>query len=89
MAKNNTQIVSKLERRAVKKYGFIFLLPTVAAFCIGFVWPFFRGVYLSFFRFKTLRNTTFIGIKNYVSALKDESFLRSFGFTCLFIGNIY
>ena len=81
---NSTEIANKSQRRAVKKYWPIFLLPTVLAFIIGFVWPFFQGIYLSFFRFKTLSNTTFTGFKNYISAISDPSFLRSFIFTCAF-----
>lgn len=79
-----TKTITNRERRVIKRYAPIFLLPTVAAFCIGFAWPFFRGVYLSFFRFKTLNNTSFTGFKNYTSALSDPSFARSFWFTCLF-----
>ena len=81
---SSTEIINKTHRRSVQKYGVIFLLPTFAAFCIGFIWPFFRGVYLSFFRFKTLSNTSFVGIKNYKSAFSDPSFLRSFLFTSAF-----
>ena len=81
---SGTAIQNNSGRRAVQKYGAIFLLPTVAAFIIGFIWPFLWGIYLSFFRFKTLGNTTFTGFKNYMSALSDPSFLRSFWFTCLF-----
>lgn len=65
-------------------YGIIFLLPMLAAFCIGFVWPFFWGIYLSFFRFKTLRFTEFVGFENYKAAFSDSSFLHSFLFTLLF-----
>ncbi len=65
-------------------YGIIFLLPMLAAFCIGFVWPFLQGIYLSFFRFKTLRFTEFVGFDNYKAALSDTSFLHSFLFTLLF-----
>ena len=72
------------QRRAMQKYAPIFLLPTVIAFAIGFVWPFLWGIYLSFFRFRTLSNTKFAGIDNYVKALKDSSFLSSFGFTLVF-----
>lgn len=81
---NSVRIENKSQRRAVQRYGAVFLLPTVAAFIIGFVWPFFWGIYLSFFRFKTLSNTTFTGFKNYMAALSDSSFLHSFWFTCLF-----
>lgn len=68
----------------MSKYAPIFLWPTVAAFIIGFVWPFMWGIYLSFFRFKTINKTTFVGFGNYEKILSDEGFLRSFIFTVLF-----
>lgn len=68
----------------VKKYSSVFLYPTIAAFIIGFVWPFFWGLYLSFFRFRSTKKTTFIGFENYIKAFSDESFLKSFIFTVLF-----
>jgi len=55
----------------------------VAAFIIGFVWPFIQGIYLSFCSFRLTSDATFIGIGNYVSALADESFRYSFGYTAL------
>lgn len=75
---------NKSRRRAIRRYSPLFLLPTVAAFAVGFVWPFVQGIYLSFFRFKTLRFTTFVGFDNYVQALNDPTFLRSFWFTAAF-----
>ncbi len=77
-------LANKAQRRALQKYSPLFLLPTVAAFIIGFVWPFFQGIYLSFFRFRTLSNISFTGVSNYASAFTDPSFLRSFWFTALF-----
>ena len=62
----------------------LFILPMLIPFCIGFVWPFLQGIYLSFFRFKTLRFTEFAGLDNYRVALSDATFLYSFGFTLLF-----
>lgn len=70
--------------RGMRRYSPIFLLPTVAAFAIGFVWPFLQGIYLSFFRFKTLRFTEFVGFDNFKSAFADSSFLYSFLFTTAF-----
>ncbi len=70
--------------RGTRRYAPIFLLPTVAAFAIGFVWPFLQGIYLSFFRFKTLRFTEFVGLDNFKSAFSDSSFLYSFLFTTAF-----
>lgn len=68
----------------LKKYFPIFLLPTLVAFIIGFVWPFLWGLYLSFFKFKTLRFMEFNGIRNYILAFQDSSFLYSFFFTAIF-----
>ncbi len=81
---SSTEIINKSQRRAVRKYWPVFLLPTVLAFVIGFIWPFFQGIYLSFFRFKTLSNLSFTGFKNYINAFSDPSFLSSFWFTCAF-----
>lgn len=81
---NSSAIANKNQRRAVQKYAPIFLLPTFAAFCIGFVWPFLQGIYLSFFRFKTLRNIKFTGLDNYIAAFKDVQFFKSFLFTVVF-----
>lgn len=81
---NPSAVANKSQRRAIAKYAPIFLLPTVVAFIIGFVWPFIWGIYLSFFRFRTLSKTTFNGIKNYLSAFNDKTFLSSFTFTIIF-----
>lgn len=67
--------------KALKKYGWIFVLPTLLAFTIGFIVPFIEGLYLSFCKFTTVGNAKFIGFGNYVSALTDPLFLRSAGFT--------
>lgn len=72
------------QKRVMRRYSPIFLLPTALAFAIGFVWPFLWGIYLSFFRFKTLSNTTFTALENYKNAFADASFLRSFWFTAGF-----
>ncbi len=72
------------QRKEVRKNAPLFLYPTLAAFFIGFVWPFIWGIYLSFFKFRSIKKTTFVGISNYIKALSDETFLRSFLFTVLF-----
>ena len=70
--------------KAVKKYWPIFLLPTMAAFLIGFIVPFIEGIYLSFCNFTTIKDAKFVGIQNYIEAFKDSNFLGSFKFTTLF-----
>ena len=71
-------------RSNLKRYFPLFLLPTLVAFIIGFVWPFLWGIYLSFFKFKTLKFMEFNGIRNYILAFSDSTFLYSFFFTTLF-----
>ncbi len=70
--------------KAIKKYWPIFLLPTMAAFMIGFVIPFAEGIYLSFCKFTTIKDAEFVGLSNYIDALKDTTFTGSFRFTALF-----
>ena len=70
--------------KALKKYAPLFVLPTFAAFLIGFVYPFFQGLYLSFCQFTTIDNAKFIGLGNYAKVFKDASFLDAFWFTVLF-----
>lgn len=70
--------------KAIKKYAPIFVLPTFAAFCIGFILPFFQGLYLSFCQFTTTKNAKFIGLGNYAKILSDTSFKASFWFTVEF-----
>ena len=81
---NSSAVINKSQRRAIQRYSAFFLLPTVAAFIIGFVWPFVWGVYLSFFRFRTLGKTTYVGFDNYIKAFNDTTFLSSFWFTLAF-----
>ncbi len=70
--------------RSVQKTFPLFLLPTVAAFCIGFIWPFLHGLFLSFTKFKTTSKWTWVGLSNYAKAFADESFRYSFGYTALY-----
>ena len=69
---------------AIKTYWPIFLLPTFAAFTIGFIWPFIWGIYLSFHKFITVSKTTFVGIDNYLKVFQDATFVSAFWFTAAF-----
>ena len=82
--KRSVSTVNKTMRKSLKKFFPIFMFPTLIAFAIGFVWPFLWGIYLSFFKFKTLKFTEFNGIKNYIIAFQDASFLNAFKFTSVF-----
>ena len=70
--------------KAIKKYWPVFLLPTFAAFAIGFIWPFLWGIYLSFHKFVTVSKTTFVGLDNYFSVFSDPTFVSAFWFTAKF-----
>ena len=69
---------------AIKKYWPVFLLPTLAAFIIGFIWPFCWGIYLSFHKFTTISKTTFVGLSNYAKVFQDATFVQAFWFTAKF-----
>lgn len=71
--------------RIKKRYFLIFVLPTLAAFAIGFIYPFFQGIYLSLCKFITTSDATFVGFDNYVKAFQDPSFLNAFWFTIMFV----
>ncbi len=75
---------SRLIRRPIQRMVWLFLLPTFAAFCIGFLYPFFKGAFLSFCKFKLTKNWTWVGFANYIKAFSDTSFLHSFWYTALF-----
>ena len=75
----------------IRRKWWVFLLPLMAAFCIGFVWPFIQGIYLSFCTFTTTSNAKLNGImnnkaffSNYIKAFNDPTFVRSFWYSALF-----
>ncbi len=76
---------SRLIRRPIQRCFALFLLPTFVAFCIGFLWPFVQGVYLSFCKFSTISGAKWIGFDNYVRAFTNPTsgFAHAFGYTAL------
>ena len=74
---------SSLIRRPIQRCFALFLLPTFIAFCIGFLYPFLKGVHLSFCKFRTTSDAQWIGLANYIKALKDPGFLHAFWYTAL------
>jgi len=81
---NGRDYGSGVLRHPKKRYWTVFLLPTAAAFAIGFVWPFLQGIYLSFCSFVTTADAKWIGVGNYFSAFRDRGFVYSFWYTALF-----
>lgn len=81
---NDRAINSELIRRPIKRCFPLFLLPTIAAFCIGFIYPFAKGFYLSFCKFTTTSDATFVGFNNYIKAFQDATFIHAFWYTALY-----
>ena len=73
-----------MNKRQLSRHFPIFIIPTFAAFCIGFIYPFLHGIYLSFCTFKTTSDAKFVGFSNYLKAFSDSGFLHAFWFTALF-----
>ncbi|MBQ8835885.1 MAG: sugar ABC transporter permease [Clostridia bacterium] len=73
-----------MNKRQLSKYFPIFVLPAFAAFCVGFVYPFLHGIYLSFCNFRTTGDAKWVGLSNYIQAFTDRGFLYSFVFTVAF-----
>ena len=59
--------------KAIQRYWPVFVLPTLLAFIIGFIWPFIWGVALSFCKFTTVQNVTFAGLSNYAKIWLDDT----------------
>ena len=79
-----TSALQRFFKTPIRRWSWLFLGPVVAAFCIGFVWPFIQGIYLSFCKFRLVSDAKFTGFGNYAKALSDPSFLHSFWYTALF-----
>ena len=73
-----------LVQRPIRKFAPIFILPTFAAFFIGFVWPFLQGIYLSFCKFNTPKDAKWGGFSNYLKVFSDAGFLNAFKNTAAF-----
>lgn len=68
--------------KSLKRWGLVFTGPTLLAFIIAFLAPFFIGIYLSFTKFTTVTDATFNGIDNYIKAFSlRQGFLQALLFT--------
>ena len=81
---SNAAVNSSMIRRPIRRWFPLFMGPMVCAFIIGFVYPFCKGIYLSFCKFKVTSDAHFVGFENYRRAFQDASFVHSFWFTALF-----
>lgn len=68
--------------KALKKFGVLFVGPTFLAYTLAFLAPFAIGLYLSFAKFTTVTNATFVGVQNYIDAFSDkQGFVSALIFT--------
>ncbi len=73
-----------MQKMPIKYYAF-FTLPTLIAFAISFFIPFLLGIYLSFTEFRTVTNSQWVGVSNYIHAFTDNNnFLNAGIFTVKF-----
>jgi raffinose/stachyose/melibiose transport system permease protein len=65
---------------------FLFLFPSVFAFCMVIVIPFFMGIYYSFTDWNAITGTIvkWVGFKNYFAIMTDITFLHSFLITVVY-----
>jgi raffinose/stachyose/melibiose transport system permease protein len=73
-----------MNKTFLKKYFPIFVLPTLLAFVISWLIPFFYGIYLSFTKFTVITDKEWVGIQNYKNIFIDDQFTHSLLFTALF-----
>ena len=78
MAKSKKYSNIGMAQRPIRRFAPVFILPTFAAFCIGFIWPFIQGIYLSFCNFNTPKDATWKGLENYAKVFSDAGFLNAF-----------
>lgn len=65
----------------------LLLLPWILTFLVFWVYPVIYSFILSLSEYKTLSNeTTFIGLKNYISLFSDDTFLKALTNTLIFVG---
>lgn len=72
-------------QKGLKKYFWLFALPTLVAFGIAFLVPLIMGIYLSFTKFTTVTNATFVGLENYKKVFSTPEFMNALVFTTKFV----
>lgn len=71
-------------QKSIQKYFALFALPGLICFAIAFLIPMVMGVVLSFFKFTTVTDGTFIGFENYKRIFINNDFTSALWFTARF-----
>ena len=67
-------------QKTLKKYFPVFLLPTLTAFAVSFLIPFIMGIYLSFTEFRTVNDSEWVGLANYIRIFTKSQISFTTGF---------
>jgi multiple sugar transport system permease protein len=75
ISKQSKATTSVTKKRKVSLTPYLFILPHLIFFAVFVGYPFFSGLYISFFQFDYLRPeaTTFVGLQNYLELFKAGS----------------
>lgn len=71
-------------RRQLGTTGALFIAPFMVLFLLLFLAPLGYAAYLSLFQERLIGGSTFVGLDNYVTALKDPQLLKGIGRVALF-----
>ncbi|HCI84771.1 MAG TPA: hypothetical protein DHV79_09405, partial [Lachnospiraceae bacterium] len=80
------RIVFMADQKKQGVLGYVFLIPSLAAFCVFMFYPLFYTVYLSFFDWNMIQpQKKFVGFQNYVILLRDPNTWKILGNTFWYI----
>lgn len=71
-------------QKSIRRYAPLFVLPALVCFIIAFLIPMIAGVTLSFFKFTTVLDGTFVALENYRLAFINNEFATSLWFNVRF-----
>jgi len=70
---------SNIKKKKIKTQSiyFLFIVPALIIFIIFRAWPIIYSFILSFFDVNIISGNTFIGLKNYISLIHDQTYIKS------------
>lgn len=82
--RDNAALNSILIRRPIQRYFWLSCCPHSQRSAWASLYPFCKGLFLSFCKFKTTSKWTWVGLTNYAKAIADPSFMHAFWYTAIF-----
>jgi multiple sugar transport system permease protein len=62
----------------LQRWGYLFILPTLALFTLFLIYPMVSSFHLSLFKWNLLSPKQFVGIQNFIKMVRDPQVLNSF-----------